>query len=112
MFVLPRKKRVKRTVPRAIRREESSLGDFAHPSIREKALVMESGSAQDPPAPRGGENYLRALIDYVSDGLSVVDLATGRYLDVNRHKCESLGYTREEMLGIRVGRHRSRLGAV
>ena len=84
------------------RREIPSLGDFAHPSIREKALVMESGSALDPQASRGGENHLRVLIDYVSDSLSVVDLTTGRYLDVNRHKCESLGYTREEMLAIRV----------
>ena len=55
----------------------------------------------------GSENLqpsvqLRALLDRVTDSLFIVDLVDRRILDVNRHTCESLGYTRDELLKIHV----------
>ena len=44
----------------------------------------------------------RALIDRSSDGIDVVDPATGQFCDVNEVSCRQLGYTREEMLTMRV----------
>ena len=44
----------------------------------------------------------RALIDRISDGIEVVDPDTGRFHDVNEITCWRLGYTREELLSMRV----------
>jgi len=44
----------------------------------------------------------RELIDHSSDGVEVVDPETGRLLDVNETTCQRLGYTREELLSMRV----------
>ena len=47
------------------------------------------------------ERRLRDLVYAAADGFFVHD-AQGRILDVNRHACESLGYTREELLTLNV----------
>ena len=44
----------------------------------------------------------RALIDQTSDGIEVVDPATGRFLDANERSCLAHGYTRAEFLGLGV----------
>lgn len=40
----------------------------------------------------------RMLIDHSNDAIEVIDLETGRFLDVNETTCRSLGYTRDELL--------------
>ena len=50
---------------------------------------------------RRSERRLRGLIYAAADAFFVHD-AAGRILDVNREACESLGYTREELLSLNV----------
>jgi PAS domain S-box-containing protein len=44
----------------------------------------------------------RALVDQSNDAIEVVDPETLRFLDINEKACASLGYTREELLALRV----------
>jgi len=44
----------------------------------------------------------RTLIDRSNDIIEVVDLGTGRFLDVNEKGCLDLGYSREELLALSV----------
>ncbi len=44
----------------------------------------------------------RTLVDRVNDSIEVIDPETGRFLDINEKACTDLGYTREEMLSLRV----------
>ena len=48
-----------------------------------------------------GDERFRALLDQLGDAFVMHDFE-GRLLDVNRCACERLGYTREELLGMRV----------
>ncbi|MFC5300413.1 EAL domain-containing protein [Azospira restricta] len=50
---------------------------------------------------RESEAHFRALVEQASDSLFVHD-ASGRLTDVNRRGCESLGYTRDELLCLRI----------
>src|ERR1022692_3510189 len=50
---------------------------------------------------RESEDRFRTLIEQASDAFFLHD-SDGRFLEVNRQACESLGYTREEMLGMPV----------
>jgi len=44
----------------------------------------------------------RNLVDQTNDALFVVDPPTSRILDVNEKACTSLGYSREELIGLRI----------
>ena len=44
----------------------------------------------------------RALLDHSSDVIEVIDPSTMRFLDVNETGCHVLGYSREELLTLRV----------
>lgn len=48
---------------------------------------------------RESENQFRYLFDRASDGLFLGD-SSGHFLEVNQAGCDSLGYTREEILGL------------
>lgn len=47
------------------------------------------------------EEKFRALFENATDGIFIVDL-TGKFIDVNRTAYERLGYTKEEMLAMRI----------
>ncbi|MFH0964639.1 MAG: PAS domain S-box protein [Planctomycetota bacterium] len=44
----------------------------------------------------------RALVDRSNDTIEVIDPETGRFLDVNEKGCADLGYSRQELLSLRV----------
>jgi PAS domain S-box-containing protein len=44
----------------------------------------------------------RTLVDHSIDSLEVIDPDTGRFLDVSQRSCLDLGYSREELLSMRV----------
>lgn len=50
---------------------------------------------------RESEERFRLLVEHAADAFFLHD-ATSRILDVNRRACETLGYTREELLGLSV----------
>ena len=50
---------------------------------------------------RGSEERFRTLVEQASDAIFVHDL-NGRLLDVNQSACDSLGYTRQELMRMNV----------
>ena len=48
---------------------------------------------------RESEIRFRTFVDHAGDALFVQDLEQGIIVDVNRQACESLGYTRQELIG-------------
>ncbi|HLJ79216.1 MAG TPA: diguanylate cyclase [Acidobacteriaceae bacterium] len=91
-----------------VRPDGSTRWTVAHcRTLRDDAgrVVGMCGTAQDITERKHLENSLklfRMLIDQASDAIEVVDPETLRYLDVNETACLSLGYTREELLSMRV----------
>ncbi|HMF35982.1 MAG TPA: PAS domain S-box protein, partial [Isosphaeraceae bacterium] len=67
--------------------------------LREWNLLMESKRAEQ--ALRASEEKFRAYVEQAADAVFVHDFQ-GRFLDVNRWACESLGYSRAELLGMNV----------
>ena len=54
-------------------------------------------------------DLMRQLVDHAKDAVFVVDPPTGRFLDVNQEACRHLGYTRDELLTLRVQQIEGRL---
>ena len=50
---------------------------------------------------RESEIRFRLLVEHLKDALFLHDF-DGRIIDANQHACESLGYTREELLGLSI----------
>ncbi len=61
--------------------------------------ITEQREAED--RLRDSEERFRALVEQASDAMFVHD-RQGRFVDVNRRACESLGYSREELLSMGV----------
>ena len=55
---------------------------------------------QTEEALRASEQRFRVFVDHAADAFFLHDGDDGRVLDVNRRACESLGYTRDELLGM------------
>ena len=60
--------------------------------------VTERKRAEE--ALRESEMRFRTFVDHAADALFVQDEERHKVLDVNRQACESLGYTREELIGM------------
>jgi len=67
-----------------------------------KELRKEAGELKYIEAKlRVSEERLRRLIEHSTDAFFVHDI-DGRIIDTNQHACESLGYTRDEMLKLTI----------
>jgi len=64
------------------------IGQFFQRSQAEEAL-------------RESEAHFRSLVEQASDSFYVHDV-DGRFIDVNQHGCDCLGYTREELLKMNI----------
>jgi formate hydrogenlyase transcriptional activator len=78
-----------------------------HPVVNAAGVVVElMGSFRDitehkraEEALRESETRFRTFVDHAGDALFVQDFEQGTIVDVNRQACESLGYTRQELIG-------------
>ncbi|HUC85595.1 MAG TPA: PAS domain S-box protein [Candidatus Acidoferrales bacterium] len=68
-------------------------GDLAY-GIKALRTRLERAQAER------AQQLFRTLVDRSSDAIHAVDPATGRFLDANESACQSLGYTRGELLGL------------
>ncbi|MBA2443323.1 MAG: PAS domain S-box protein [Rubrobacter sp.] len=75
------------------------LGPAVERAVREAAVRRER--RRDREELRRSEERYRRVVEQAADALFVHDLE-GRFVDVNRQACESLGYTRGELLGMSV----------
>jgi PAS domain S-box-containing protein len=60
--------------------------------------VTERKRAEE--ALRESETRFRTFVDHAAEAFFMLDFEKGTVLDVNRPACESLGYTREELIGM------------
>jgi len=69
------------------------------------AIIGVIGISRDITARRAAEassRLFRTLIDHSSDIIEVVDPETGRIIDANATACAKLGYSRDELLQLRI----------
>jgi len=52
---------------------------------------------------RQSEERFRTIFDSVSDLIILHDLETGAFVEINQRACEMLGYTRDELLKLKIG---------
>src|SRR5271157_1359007 len=82
--------------PEEIRLLEELAGDLAFGIV-----TLRSGAARRraEQALRESETRFRTFVDHAADALFIYDFEQGTIVDVNRLACESLGYTRQELIG-------------
>src|SRR5215469_8920174 len=80
---------------------------IGHPVLDEKGQVAKYvGTAMDiterkraEEELRESESRFRTFVDHAGDAFFVYDLENRTVIDVNRQACESMGYTRQELIG-------------
>jgi len=82
--------------PEEIRLLEELAGDLAFGIV---ALRSKTARQRAEEALRESETRFRTFVDHAADALFVYDFDQGTIVDVNRQACESLGYTRQELIG-------------
>ena len=83
---------------------------LAHDVTEQKSAEKLAREASENLLNKVGENertirelkLFRTLVDHSNDAIEVVDPGTLRFLDVNEKACSALGYSREELLSMRV----------
>lgn len=73
------------------------LGPAVIHALEERQLLLERKQAEDEL--RASEARFHTFVDHASDAFYLHE-ERGIILDVNRQACESLGYTREELIGM------------
>lgn len=91
------------------RRKDGSLVEVSviyAPILNPSGVVVGASiNTRDITARKQAEKSLmlfRTLLDHSSDAIEVLEPSTLRFLDVNEAECRALGYSREELLGMRA----------
>jgi PAS domain S-box-containing protein len=66
-----------------------------------RVAIVDLGERKQDASPGPGERRFRALVEGAADAIFLHD-EEGRFREVNRMACLSLGYAREELLGLAV----------
>lgn len=74
--------------------------------IAQRDRVIAAGE-QSEARLRDSEMALRQLFDQNLDSMMILDLETGKYIDVNDEYTRNSGYSREDMVGKRSREHRA-----
>ncbi len=72
------------------------LGTAVSQALEQNRLRRENRQASE------ALKLFRALVDRSNDAFEVIDPQTARFLDVNEKGCNDLGYTRQELLALRI----------
>ena len=70
--------------------------DFLESIATQVALAIERKKAEE------ALTLFRSQIDHINDTIEVIDVETGRFIDVNEQACRTHGYTREEYLMLTI----------
>ena len=79
-----------------IRLLEELAGDLAFGIVTLRSRAARERAEE---ALRESETRFRTFVDHAADALFIYDFEQGTIVDVNRQACESLGYTRQELIG-------------
>ncbi len=87
--------------PNAFTSEEIRLLEELAGDLAFGIVTLRSGAARKraEEALRESETRFRTFVDHAGDALFVYDLEQRTIIDVNRQACESIGYTRQELIG-------------
>jgi PAS domain S-box-containing protein len=87
--------------PNAFASEEIRLLEELAADLAFGIVTLRSRAArkQAEEALREGETRFRTFVDHAADALFIYDFEQGTIVDVNRQACESLGHTRQELIG-------------
>src|SRR5271165_1040156 len=87
--------------PNAFTSEEIRLLEELAADMAFGVVTLRSGAArkQAEDALRESETRFRTFVDHAGDALFVLDLEHRTIIDLNRAACDSLGYTRQELVG-------------
>ena len=91
---------------RAAERALEELQIRLEQEIAQRDLVIAAGK-QTEARLRASELALRQLFDQNLDSMGILDLETGRYIDINDEYTRHSGYSREEVVGKRSREHTS-----
>jgi PAS domain S-box-containing protein len=86
-------------------RVEQRTAELLKLNAQLQAEITERKAAEE--ALRQSEERFRALFEHAGDGLFVFD-ANGHVVDANQRACETLGYTRDELLNLSIPDIRSK----
>jgi PAS domain S-box-containing protein len=82
--------------PEEIRLLEELAADLAFGIVTLRSRAARERAEE---ALREGETRFRTFVDHAADSLFIYNFEQGTIVDVNRQACESLGYTRQELIG-------------